>query len=93
MRAPRCVAPRVFVARTARVELTALDDQHVDRVLDALGDHERDPHLGQVRRGRLTGLRSSRVGVCDITYELRAGLTVRVVAIRHPGNAYETDPR
>jgi hypothetical protein len=44
---------------------------------------------GHELRGRLTGLRSYRVGVYRIIYELRDDRTVRVVAIRHR----ETDPR
>jgi mRNA interferase RelE/StbE len=84
---------RVFLTRTAREALTALDHLRADAVLAALGVLERDPHLGHELRGRLTGLRSYRVGVYRIIYELRDDHTVRVVAIRHRGNAYETDPR
>ena len=84
---------RVFLTRTAREVLTALDFRFADAVLDALGDIERDPHLGHQLRGRLTGLRSYRVGVYRIIYELRDDRTVRVVAIRHRGNAYGSDPR
>ena len=36
---------------------------------------------------------SYRVGVYRIIYELRDHKTVRVVAIRHRGNAYGSDPR
>ena len=54
---------------------------------------ERDPHLGHRLRGRLTGLRSYRVGIYRIISELRDDKTVRVIAIRHRGNAYDTDPR
>lgn len=84
---------RVFLTRTAREALAALDYLRADAVLGALGELERDPHLGHELRGRLTGLRSYRVGVYRIIYELRDDRTVRVVAIRHRGNAYETDPR
>ena len=84
---------RVFLARTAREALASLDVLRADAVLDALGGLERDPRLGHELRGRLTGLRSYRVGVYRIIYELRDGRTVRVVAIRHRGSAYETDPR
>ena len=84
---------RVFLTRTAREALAALDHLRADAVLDALGELERDPRLGHELRGRLTGLRSYRVGVYRIIYELRDDRTVRVVAIRHRGNAYETDPR
>jgi mRNA interferase RelE/StbE len=62
-------------------------------VLDALGELEREPEIGHQLRGRLIGLRSYRVGVYRIVYELRDATTVRVVAIRHRGSAYETDPR
>jgi mRNA interferase RelE/StbE len=86
------VAP-VFLTRTARESLATLDYLRADAVLDALGELERDPRLGHELRGRLTGLRSYRVGVYRIIYELRDDRTVRVVAIRHRGNAYETDPR
>lgn len=84
---------RVFLARTARETLGALDFLLADAVLDALGELERDPHLGHRLRGRLSGLRSYRVGVYRIIYELRDDTTVRVVAIRHRGDAYGRDPR
>jgi mRNA interferase RelE/StbE len=84
---------RVVLTRTARDALAALDFLLADAVLDALGELERDPHLGHRLRGRLTGLRSYRVGIYRIIYELRDDTTVRIVAIRHRGNAYDTDPR
>jgi mRNA interferase RelE/StbE len=84
---------RVSLTRTAREALATLDLLRADAVLDALGELERDPRLGHELRGRLTRLRSYRVGVYRIIYELRDDRTVRVVAIRHRGGAYETDPR
>lgn len=72
--------------------MAALDFLLADAVLDALGELERDPHLGHQLRGRLTGLRSYRVGIYRIIYALRDDKTVRVIAIRHRGNAYDTDP-
>ena len=84
---------RVFLTRTARDTLAALDFLLADAVLDALGELERDPQLGHRLRGRLTGLRSYRVGIYRIIYELREDKSVRVIAIRHRGNAYGTDPR
>jgi mRNA interferase RelE/StbE len=77
---------RVFLTRTAREALAALDFLLADAVLDALSELERDPHLGYELRGRLTGLRNYRVGVYRIIYELRDDRTVRVVAIRHRGS-------
>lgn len=59
-----------------------------DAVLDALGELERDPTLGAALRGRLTGLRSYRVGSYRIIHELRDDATIRVVAIRHRGQAH-----
>jgi mRNA interferase RelE/StbE len=45
-------------------------------------------------RGRLTGLRSLRVGTYGIIYQLaESQQTVRVVAIRHRSIAYRNDPR
>jgi mRNA interferase RelE/StbE len=79
--------------RTARDVLAALDLLRADAVLDALGELERDPHLGHQLRGRLTGLRSYRVGVYRTIYAIRDDRTVRVVAIRHRGSAHDTDPR
>lgn len=64
-----------------------------DAILDALGGLERDPEAGHRLRGRLSGLWSYRVGAYRIIYELRDATTVRVVAIRHRGQAYDTDPR
>ena len=83
----------VFLTRTARDALAALDFLRADAVVDALGELERDPRLGHQLRGWLTGLRSYRVGVYRIIYELRDDHTVRVVASRHRGSAYGTDPR
>ena len=84
---------RDYLTRTAREALAALNFLLADAVLDALGELERDPHLGHQLRGRLTGLRSYRVGIYRIIYELCDDRTVRVIAIRHRGNAYDTDPR
>jgi mRNA interferase RelE/StbE len=84
---------RVFLARSARNARAALDFLLAAAVLDALGELERDPRVGYKLRGRLTGLRSYRVGAYRIIYELRSDGTVRVVAIRHRGDAYGTDPR
>jgi len=84
---------QVFLARSARDALEQLDFLLADAVLDALGELERDPAAGYQLRGRLTGLWSYRVGVYRIIYELRDPKTVRVVAIRHRGQAYGTDPR
>ena len=76
----------------ARETLAALDLLLADAVLAAFGALARDPHLGHRLRGRLTGLRSYRVGIHLITYELRDDETVRMIAIRHHGNNYDTDP-
>jgi len=84
---------KVFLARSARAALDGLDHLVADAVLDALSELERDPLAGHALRGRLTGLRSYRVGVYRIIYQLRDSTTVRVVAIRHPGDAYTSDPR
>jgi mRNA-degrading endonuclease RelE of RelBE toxin-antitoxin system len=84
---------RAFLTHTAREALATLDLLLADAVPEALGELERDPHLGHPLRGRLTGLRSYRVGVYRIIYELRDGQTERVVAIRHRGAAHDTDPR
>ena len=83
----------VFLARTAREALAALDFLLADAVLDALDELEREPEAGHELRGRLSGLRSYRVGAYRIVYELREAKTVRVVAIRHRGHAYDVDPR
>ena len=84
---------RVVLARSARDSLASLDFLLADAILDALGELERDPQLGHELRGRLRGLRSYRVGVYRIIYELRDLKTVWVVAIRHRGHAYGSDPR
>jgi mRNA interferase RelE/StbE len=59
---------RVVLARSAR---DSLDFLLADAILDALSELERDPQLGHALRGRLRGLRSYRVGVYRIIYELR----------------------
>jgi mRNA interferase RelE/StbE len=84
---------RVLLTRTAREALAALDFLRADAVMDALSELKRDPSISQELCGRLTGLRSYRVGVYRIIYELRDDRTVRVVVIRHRGSAYDTDPR
>jgi mRNA interferase RelE/StbE len=84
---------RVFLARTARDALARLDFLLADAVMDALDVLERDPDAGYELRGRLSGLWSYRVGAYRIVYERRDPETVRVVAIRHRGQAYDTDPR
>ncbi len=84
---------KVVLARSARNDLARLDFLLADAILDALGQLERDPEAGHQLRGRLTGLRSYRVGAYRIIYELRDANMVRIVAIRHRGQAYDTDPR
>ncbi len=84
---------RVVLARSASTALAALDVLFADAILDALGELERDPEIGHQLRGRLRGLRSYRVGTYRIIYQPRDDATVRVVAIRHRGQAYGTDPR
>lgn len=83
----------VVLARSARDALAGLDFLLADAILGALGELERDPEGGHELRGRLSGLRSYRVGAYRIIYELRDARTVRVVAIRHRAQAYRTDPR
>jgi mRNA interferase RelE/StbE len=85
---------KVVLARRARQELLDLDWPLIDAVEDALGLLERDPHAGHALRGRLTGLRSLRVGTYRIIYQLADhDQTVRIAAIRHRTIAYRTDPR
>ena len=64
-----------------------------DAILDALDVLERHPEAGHALRGRLSGLRSYRVGVYRIICQLRDARTIWIVAIRHRGQAYDTDPR
>jgi mRNA interferase RelE/StbE len=85
---------RVVLARRARGELLELNWPLIDAIRDALGLLERDPAAGHILRGRLTGLRSLRVGTYRIIYQLaESEQTVRVVAIRHRSIAYRNDPR
>ncbi len=84
---------KIFLARAAREALAELDFMLADAVLEALGVLERDPERGYQLRGRLNGLWSYRVGVYRIIYQFRDGANVRVVAIRHRGEAYRNDPR
>lgn len=85
---------RVVLTRSARRVLTNLDYLLAEAVLDSIGELERDPQAGHVLKGRLDGLRSLRVGVYRIIYELREDdAQVRVVAIRHRAEAYRSDPR
>jgi mRNA interferase RelE/StbE len=85
---------RVVLARRARSELLELNWPLIDAIQDALGLLERDPLVGHALRGRLSGLRSLRVGTFRIIYQLAEDeRTVRVVAIRHRSVAYGRDPR
>jgi mRNA interferase RelE/StbE len=85
---------RVVLARRARAELLELSWPLIDAIQDALGLLERDPSSGHMLRGRLTGLRSLRVGSYRIIYQLaESEQTVRVAAIRHRSIAYRNDPR
>lgn len=85
---------KVVLARRARQQLLDLAWPLVDAVEDALGLLERDPHRGHALRGRLSGLRSLRVGTYRIVYQLADDeQIVRVAAIRHRSIAYRTDPR
>jgi mRNA interferase RelE/StbE len=71
-----------------------LDWPLIDAVSEALDLLEHDPHAGHLLRGRLKGLRSLRVGVYRIIYQvIDDGRTVRVAAIRHRSVAYGNDPR
>jgi mRNA interferase RelE/StbE len=83
---------RVLLTRTARDALAALDFLLADAILAAFGELERDPHLGHRLRGRLPGLRSYRLGIYRIIYELRDGMIVRTAAIRHRDDANRRDP-
>lgn len=84
---------KVILTRSARTALAQLDFLLADAVLDALGELEREPEAGHALRGRLRGLRAYRVGAYRIIYEVLETSTVRVVAIRHRGQGYDTDPR
>ncbi len=84
---------RVVLTRAARDALAAMGFLLADAILDAVSELERDPQVGHRLRGRLTGLRSHRVGIYRIIYELRDDTTVRVVTIRHRSDAYGSDPR
>ena len=84
---------KVVLARRARQQLLELNWPLIDAIEDALGLLERDPHAGYALRGRLHGLRSLRVGIYRIIYQVADDETVRVAAIRHRSIAYRTDPR
>lgn len=84
---------KVYLARAASAALAELSLLLAEVILDALAEIERDPAVDHALRGRLAGLRSYRVGAYRVVYELRDATTVRVVAIRHRGQAYETDSR
>jgi mRNA interferase RelE/StbE len=86
--------PRVVLARRARDEVLALDWPVADAVEEALLLLKRDPDAGHRLRGRLTGLRSLRVGTYRVVYQLTDGAsTVRVLAVRHRSVVYRSDPR
>jgi len=84
---------RVVLTRTARAALGELDHRVATAVVEALGLLEHDPDAGHALRGRLTGLRSLRVGAYRIVHQRHTDGTVRVIAIRHRSRAYRSDPR
>ena len=85
---------RVVLARRARSELLDLGWPLIDAVEEALGLLEREPLASHALRGRLTGLRSLRVGTYRVIYQLDdCEQTVRVAAIRHRAIAYRIDAR
>lgn len=85
---------RVVLARSARAALLELEWPLIDGIEEGLGLLEREPRAGHELRGRLSGLRSLRVGAYRVIYQLTEGeRTVRVAAIRHRSVAYMSDPR
>jgi mRNA interferase RelE/StbE len=85
---------RVELVRRAHKEIVDLDRPLSDAVVEALGLLEREPEAGHTLRGRLWGLRSLRVGVYRIIYQLDDDQrVVRVLAVRHRSVAYKADPR
>ena len=65
-----------------------------DAIVEALGLLEREPEVGHLLRGRLSGLRSLRVGTYRIIYQIDDNeRLVGVLAVRHRSAAYTTDPR
>jgi mRNA interferase RelE/StbE len=85
---------RVVLARRPRTELLALDWPLIDAAEEAIALLMREPEAGYPLRGRLSGLRSLRVGSYRILYQLAdTGKTVRVIAVRHRSVAYRSDPR
>lgn len=85
---------RVELARRARRDIVAVDWPLSDAVVEALGLLEREPEAGHHLRGRLSGLRSLRLGTYRIIYRLDADQRiVRVLAVRHRSIVYTTDPR
>lgn len=85
---------RAVLTRRARRDLDQLDWQLGDAVIEALRRLEREPDAGHLLKGRLTGLRSLRIGAYRVLYVLADGeREVRVLAIRHRSIAYGSDPR
>lgn len=85
---------RVVLARRVRSQILALDWPLIDAVEEALALLQREPDAGYPLRGKLTGLRSLRVGSYRIIYQLTGNeQTLRVVAVRHRSIAYQSDPR
>ena len=84
---------RVVLAARARRDLLALSWPLIDATEEALALLTREPFAGHPLQGRLSGLRSLRVGSYRVIYQLKTEQLVRVVAIRHRGTVYVTDPR
>ncbi|MGI8726898.1 MAG: type II toxin-antitoxin system RelE family toxin [Solirubrobacterales bacterium] len=85
---------KVVVGRHARHEFERLDWVLSDAIWEAVLMLGYEPFAGGALRGRFLGLRSLRVGVYRVIYELRDGdKTVRVLAVRHRSVAYDSDPR
>jgi mRNA interferase RelE/StbE len=85
---------KVVLARRARFELLELEWPLIDAIENALGLLERSPDAGHPLRGRLSGLRSLRIGSYRVIYQLvDDDRTARVAAIRHRSVAYRSDRR
>jgi len=79
----------ILLSREAVRQLERLPKMYAAAVDGAISTLEDHPLVGKPLRGRLRGLRSLRVGVYRVLYELAGRRkAVLIVSVRHPGEAY-----
>lgn len=79
----------VRIKASAAKDLARIDASDRERLVLAIDDLARKPHVGTALKGEWNGLRRIRVGVYRIVFEVQdAELVVLVVRIGHRSRVY-----